>query len=72
MDVLSIVWWFSQRQNWCWYICFIWRWPVGAETCSEVTNEIKRVAIADYIYMSYILYVHIVYVNNATGCTPQR
>jgi hypothetical protein len=25
-----------------------------------------------YIYISYILYVHIVYVNNATGCTPQR
>jgi hypothetical protein len=51
MDVLSVAWWFSQRQNWCWYICFTWRWPVGAETCSEVRNEIKRVAIADYIYI---------------------
>jgi hypothetical protein len=29
---------------------YITRWPIGAETCSEVTGGIKRVAIVDYIY----------------------
>jgi hypothetical protein len=41
---------------------FTRRWPVEAETCSEVTDEKKSCDCG----------LHIVYVNNATGCTLQR
>jgi hypothetical protein len=53
-------------------IVITWRWPVGAETCSEVlkNKEVVSCVCEPHIY-NFILYVYIVYVSNATGCTPQ-
>jgi hypothetical protein len=49
-------------------IVITWGWPVGAETCSEIlkNKEVVSCVCGPHIY-NFILYV-----SNATGCTPQR
>jgi hypothetical protein len=59
----------------CHYDNYHLKMAVGAETCSEVlrNKEVVSCVCGLRIY-NFILYsfVYIVYVSNATGCTPQR